>query len=81
MEDTHKPSFQTQVCHQFSLSDIRTATNDFDEELIIGRGGFGNVYKGNIKIGANDVVTAIKRLRSNSSQGASEFWAEVEMLS
>nr|GEW53984.1 putative serine/threonine/dual specificity protein kinase, catalytic domain-containing protein [Tanacetum cinerariifolium] len=81
MEDTRKPSFQTQVCHQFSLSDIRTATNDFDEELVIGRGGFGNVYKGNIKVGANDVITAIKRLRSNSSQGASEFWAEVEMLS
>ncbi|GJX06223.1 putative serine/threonine/dual specificity protein kinase, catalytic domain-containing protein [Tanacetum coccineum] len=60
---------------------IRTTTDDFDEELVIGRGGFGNVYKGNIKVGANDVVTTIKRLRSNSSQGASKFWAEVEMLS
>ncbi|KAJ0794782.1 putative protein kinase RLK-Pelle-CrRLK1L-1 family [Helianthus annuus] len=43
--------------------------------------GFGKVYKGNVVIGATHVVVAIKRLDSLSDQGATEFWAEVELLS
>ncbi|XP_076893812.1 receptor-like protein kinase FERONIA [Bidens hawaiensis] len=57
------------------------ATKNFDESLIIGSGGFGKVYKGNIIHGSSIVVVAIKRLDSVSNQGASEFWIEVEMLS
>ncbi|CAH1418869.1 unnamed protein product [Lactuca virosa] len=81
MNDSQKQSLQTQVCQRFSLSEIQIATQDFNEHLVIGRGGFGKVYKGAIKIGLNDVVAAIKRLHVDSCQGASEFWAEVEMLS
>ncbi|KAJ0475308.1 putative protein kinase RLK-Pelle-CrRLK1L-1 family [Helianthus annuus] len=65
----------------FHFREIELATHDFDEEFVVGRGGFGKVYKGTIKIGDTHVVAAIKRLHSNSSQGASEFWAEIEMLS
>lgn len=69
----------SQVCCHFSLADIKAATQNFDEEFVIGRGGFGKVYKGIIGDEASSV--AIKRLDLGSKQGAPEFWTELEMLS
>ncbi|PWA45481.1 concanavalin A-like lectin/glucanase domain, Serine/threonine-protein kinase Rad53 [Artemisia annua] len=66
---------------RFTFSEIQIATHDFDESLVIGRGGFGQVYKGTVSNGSCRVDAAIKRLESTSNQGAVEFWAEVEMLS
>lgn len=68
------------ACPHFTLSEIQLATQDFNERLLIGEGGFGKVYKGTMKNGTKTVV-AIKRLDSGSAQGATEFWAEVVMLS
>ncbi|KAD4585297.1 hypothetical protein E3N88_22898 [Mikania micrantha] len=68
-------------CRHFEFLEILIATDNLDESLVIGSGGFGKVYKGNVTIGTNRVVAAIKRLDSMSNQGAAEFWAEVEMLS
>ncbi|GKA43394.1 serine-threonine/tyrosine-protein kinase catalytic domain-containing protein [Tanacetum coccineum] len=70
-----------QPCRQLTFYELQLATENFDESLVIGRGGFGKVYKGAINIGANVKTVAIKRLDSTSNQGASEFWAEVKMLS
>ncbi|KAD2394065.1 hypothetical protein E3N88_41042 [Mikania micrantha] len=70
-----------QLCRQFTFSEIQQATQNLDESLIIGHGGFGKVYKGTITNGSNRLTVAIKRLDSTSDQGASEFWAEVNMLS
>lgn len=72
-------SLPSAVCRYFSFSEIRAATNSFDDVLIIGFGGFGNVYKGYIDDGATQV--AIKRLKSGSQQGAHEFRTEIELLS
>ncbi|THG21551.1 hypothetical protein TEA_010920 [Camellia sinensis var. sinensis] len=66
-------------CHCFSLAEIQSMTNNFNEELVIGMDGFGKVYKGFIDNGATTV--AIKRLKADSNQGAEEFWNEVNMLS
>ncbi|GFY82573.1 malectin/receptor-like protein kinase family protein [Actinidia rufa] len=66
-------------CRQFSLAEIQTATNDFDDALAIGIGGFGKVYKGFINNGT--ITVAIKRLKAESNQGEKEFWTEVKMLS
>ncbi|KAI8534149.1 hypothetical protein RHMOL_Rhmol10G0066600 [Rhododendron molle] len=67
------------LCHRFSLSEVLSMTNNFDIELVIGSGGFGNVYKGFIDDGTT--IFALKRLKSKSNQGADEFRTEIEMLS
>ncbi|KAF7130806.1 hypothetical protein RHSIM_Rhsim10G0053200 [Rhododendron simsii] len=53
-------------------------TNNFDDELVIGSGGFGNIYKGFIDDGTT--IFALK-MKSKSNQGADEFRTEIEMLS
>jgi serine/threonine protein kinase len=76
---TQGSSLPSELCRKFSFAEIKAATNDFDNVLIIGVGGFGNVYKGFIDDGTTPV--AIKRLKSSSKQGAHEFYTEIEMLS
>ncbi|KEH21705.1 feronia receptor-like kinase [Medicago truncatula] len=66
------------LCRYFTIAEIRAATKNFDDENIIGVGGFGNVYKGFID---GSTPVAIKRLRSGSQQGANEFMNEIELLS
>ncbi|KAK1414178.1 hypothetical protein QVD17_29919 [Tagetes erecta] len=74
-------SSSPQLCRQFTFSEIKLATQNLDESLVIGRGGFGKVYKGTIINGNNLLIVAIKRLGATSNQGAQEFWTEVNMLS
>nr|XP_043628455.1 probable serine/threonine-protein kinase PBL22 isoform X2 [Erigeron canadensis] len=72
----------SQTCCRFEFDEILLATENFNESLVVGKGGFGKVYKGNIRIGTTQVDVAIKRLDYLiSKQGATEFWAEVETLS
>nr|XP_043636801.1 protein PSK SIMULATOR 2-like isoform X2 [Erigeron canadensis] len=70
-----------QPCRKFKLDEVLSATENFNESLVIGSGGFGKVYKGKVIIGTRHIVAAIKRLDMKSDQGPAEFWAEVEMLS
>ncbi|MFS7992018.1 putative protein kinase RLK-Pelle-CrRLK1L-1 family [Helianthus anomalus] len=74
---TSSSSESPQLFRQFTFSEIQLATQNLNESLVIGRGGFGKVYKGTITNGPNISTVAIKRLDSTSNQGASEFWAEV----
>ncbi|KAK7331003.1 hypothetical protein VNO77_25212 [Canavalia gladiata] len=63
------------------LLDLQLATNYFDANQIIGKGGFGNVYKGVLK---NGIRVAVKRSEpgsSDSGQGLSEFQTEIIVLS
>ncbi|XP_039146858.1 LOW QUALITY PROTEIN: probable receptor-like protein kinase At5g24010 [Dioscorea cayenensis subsp. rotundata] len=60
------------------LSNIKLATNGFDESLVIGRGGFGKVYKG---ILSNGTMVAVKRATGKSRQGYPEFVNEINLLS
>ncbi|KAK7266588.1 hypothetical protein RIF29_19237 [Crotalaria pallida] len=76
---TSNSSLPSNLCRQFTLVEIKTATNNFDDVFIIGVGGFGHVYKGYINDGQTPV--AIKRLKQGSQQGAHEFMNEIHMLS
>ncbi|PAN20068.1 hypothetical protein PAHAL_3G315800 [Panicum hallii] len=62
----------------FSLNELRTATLNFHMMNCIGRGGSGEVYKGNLKDGTQ---IAIKKLSAESKQGIREFLTEINVMS
>ncbi|KAF5457615.1 hypothetical protein F2P56_021704 [Juglans regia] len=76
---TRPSSLPGELCRRFSLDEIKTATYDFNRELIVGKGGFGTVYKGFIDEG-NSRPVAIKRLTVSSSQGEVQFRTETLLL-
>ncbi|KAJ3677627.1 hypothetical protein LUZ60_003351 [Juncus effusus] len=62
----------------FTFAEIQTATKNFDENGIIGVGGFGNVYLGELD---DKTQVAVKRGNPQSEQGINEFQTEIQMLS
>ncbi|XP_010439218.1 PREDICTED: cysteine-rich receptor-like protein kinase 10 [Camelina sativa] len=62
---------------QLNYRTIQAATNGFSESNKIGRGGFGEVYKGTF---SNGTVVAVKRLSKTSGQGEAEFKNEVVVV-
>ncbi|XP_065859661.1 receptor-like protein kinase ANXUR2 [Euphorbia lathyris] len=75
---SHLSTLAQGLCRHFSLPEIKHATKNFDENNVIGVGGFGKVYKGVIDQGTK---VAIKRSNPSSEQGVNEFQTEIEMLS
>ncbi|XP_048439217.1 BRASSINOSTEROID INSENSITIVE 1-associated receptor kinase 1-like isoform X2 [Pyrus x bretschneideri] len=64
---------------RFSLRELQVATDTFSNKNIIGRGGFGKVYKGCL---ADGTLVAVKRLKEERTQGGElQFQTEVEMIS
>ncbi|KAJ3699447.1 hypothetical protein LUZ61_003152 [Rhynchospora tenuis] len=74
----------TVLCHnrylryRFMLLELQEATHNFDENWVIGVGGFGKVYNGVLRDGTQ---VAVKRGKTNSQQGINEFRNEIELLS
>uniref|UniRef100_A0A0R0E398 Protein kinase domain-containing protein n=3 Tax=Glycine max TaxID=3847 RepID=A0A0R0E398_SOYBN len=64
--------------YRFPFVTVQEATNNFDESWVIGIGGFGKVYKGELNDGTK---VAVKRGNPRSQQGLAEFRTEIEMLS
>ncbi|XP_059446985.1 receptor-like kinase TMK4 [Corylus avellana] len=62
-----------------SIQVLRQVTNNFSEDNILGRGGFGVVYKGELHDGTK---IAVKRMESVAmgSKGMNEFQAEIAVL-
>ncbi|GKV51060.1 hypothetical protein SLEP1_g57736 [Rubroshorea leprosula] len=59
-ERGRKPSALSEgLCRQFSLAELKAATNNFHHDLKLGQGGYGVVYKGLIDGGS--LVVAVKR--------------------
>ncbi|GLT29261.1 hypothetical protein SLA2020_041380 [Shorea laevis] len=64
---------------RFSLRELQVATDNFGNKNILGRGGFGKVYKGRLADGS---LVAVKRLKEERTQGGElQFQTEVEMIS
>ncbi|KAJ8751674.1 hypothetical protein K2173_025836 [Erythroxylum novogranatense] len=68
-----------ELCRYFSLSEVRDATNNFDDEMVIRKGGFGKVFKG-VTDGGEKIV-AIKRLSPESGEGHHQYETEIKVLS
>ncbi|GJY45354.1 brassinosteroid insensitive 1-associated receptor kinase 1-like protein isoform X1, partial [Tanacetum coccineum] len=63
---------------RFSLRELQVATHNFSNTRILGRGGFGKVYKGRL---ADGTLVAVKRLGERTQGGELQFQTEVEMIS
>ncbi|XP_050372611.1 G-type lectin S-receptor-like serine/threonine-protein kinase At5g24080 [Argentina anserina] len=59
---------------RFSYAELKAATKDFSN--LIGRGGFGDVYRGEL---TDQRVVAVKCLK-HVAGGDAEFWAEVTII-
>ncbi|XWS40552.1 hypothetical protein CRYUN_Cryun17cG0005200 [Craigia yunnanensis] len=63
----------------FTYQQLENATKKFRKESLIGQGGFGAVYKGQLE--STGQVVAVKQLDKAGLQGEKEFLVEVLMLS
>ncbi|KAF5757139.1 putative protein kinase RLK-Pelle-CrRLK1L-1 family [Helianthus annuus] len=62
------------------LEEIKSGTNNFSDQNLIARGGFGNVYIGKLTISGHQTTVAVKRLDRTHGQGVHEFLMEIQML-
>ncbi|KAL7082204.1 hypothetical protein ACP275_14G085000 [Erythranthe tilingii] len=63
--------------HWFTLRDLEQATNKFSKENVLGEGGYGVVYRGQL---INGTHVAVKKLLNNLGQAEKEFRVEVEAI-
>ncbi|GMY24500.1 protein NSP-INTERACTING KINASE 1-like [Fagus crenata] len=79
VKDRHHEEVSLGNLRRFQFRELQIATNNFSSKSILGKGGFGNVYKGVFQDGT---VVAVKRLKDgNAIGGEIQFQTEVEMIS
>lgn len=79
ISDRHHEEVSLGNLKRFQFRELQIATNNFSSKSILGKGGFGNVYKGVLQDGS---VVAVKRLKDgNAIGGEIQFQTEVEMIS
>ncbi|KAK8333007.1 hypothetical protein V6Z12_A10G175600 [Gossypium hirsutum] len=77
-QSSGKVPIRTESVKEFSFVELEAATDGFKDNVRIGQGGYGKVYKG---ILANGTVVAVKRAQQGSLQGQTEFITEIQLLS
>nr|CAB3490278.1 unnamed protein product [Digitaria exilis]CAB3503005.1 unnamed protein product [Digitaria exilis] len=78
-QDDHRLEFGQ--IKRFSWRELQIATNNFSEQNVLGKGGFGKVYKG-VLSGPDSIKIAVKRLLNvESRDGELAFLTEVELIS
>ncbi|KAK3041821.1 hypothetical protein RJ639_000337 [Escallonia herrerae] len=79
VNDQYDPEVCLGHLRRYSFKELRSATDHFNSKNILGRGGFGIVYKGCSNDGT---VMAVKRLKDyNTFGGEIQFQTEVELIS
>ncbi|CAK9158158.1 unnamed protein product [Ilex paraguariensis] len=79
VNDQYDPEVCLGHLKRYTFKELRAATDHFSSKNILGRGGFGIVYKGCLNDGT---VVAVKRLKDyNILGGEIQFQTEVEMIS
>ena len=68
----------SQIAQIFTANELKKATNNYDESLIIGRGGFGIVFKGFL---ADSRTVAIKKSKIVDQSQIEQFINEIVVLS
>ncbi|OAY70893.1 L-type lectin-domain containing receptor kinase IV.1 [Ananas comosus] len=68
---------------EFDYKELKKATNNFDEKMKLGQGGFGTVYEG-VLVGAGDngetIEVAVKKFARANTKGQEEFLAELTII-
>lgn len=79
VSDRHHEEVYLGNLKRFQFRELQISTNNFSSKNILGKGGFGNVYKGVLPDGT---LVAVKRLKDgNAIGGEIQFQTEVEMIS
>ncbi|OIW04682.1 hypothetical protein TanjilG_00118 [Lupinus angustifolius] len=79
VNDQHREEICLGNLKRFHFRELQVATNNFCSKNLVGKGGFGNVYKGYLSDGS---VIAVKRLKDcNAIGGEIQFQTEIEMIS
>mmetsp|Transcript_46280 Transcript_46280/g.86329 ORF Transcript_46280/g.86329 Transcript_46280/m.86329 type:complete len:518 (+) Transcript_46280:299-1852(+) len=76
VEPHERPEQHYSHIQQYSVEEIKAATNNFASDTEIGEGGFGKVYRGVL----NGMHVAIKQLGPDSMQGEEELNQELKVL-
>ncbi|KAK9277233.1 hypothetical protein L1049_006772 [Liquidambar formosana] len=79
VNDQYDPEVCLGHLRRYTFKELRAATDHFNSKNILGRGGFGIVYKGSLNDGT---LVAVKRLKDyNAAGGEIQFQTEVELIS
>ncbi|KAI3731454.1 hypothetical protein L1987_62642 [Smallanthus sonchifolius] len=79
VNDQYDPEVCLGHLRRFTFKELRAATDHFNAKNILGKGGFGIVYKGSLPDGT---IVAVKRLKADNNFGGEvQFQTEVETIS
>lgn len=63
---------------RYRFQELKKATNNFSEKMVLGHGGFGKVFKGVLP--GSKLEIAVKRISHESKQGLREFVSEIASI-
>ncbi|KAL5974326.1 putative serine/threonine-protein kinase pbl28 [Asimina triloba] len=81
LEDQNPPSKRRNGSAVFTLKEMEEATCSFSEKNLVGKGGFGRVYRGILRSGEAVAIKKMELPPFKAAEGEREFRVEVDILS